>query len=106
MAHAVQRKRVETFLASNPRSGLHKITSVLKVLVIIVGVIFSRCPICVMTRDREVDRVVLLYLRWRTPRSRAALGHMIGSLEALWPIFSPLTLLFLVVRVVITNVVS
>ena len=51
----------------------------LRVLEIIVGIMFSRCPVGIMTRDRLVEGDKLLVLRWRMCQSRANSGHISGS---------------------------
>ena len=81
-------------------------TAVLMVLEIIMGVMFLHPPVGVMTRDREVEGGAFFDLVFRTLQSRAAFGHMSGFPEASWNIFSPLTPLFWVVKLSVTNFVA
>ena len=99
-----RRERPETSLDSNPRFGPHNITSVLRVLGIMVGVIFFHLTVGVMTRDREAEGAISLALRLMMSQIREALWHMSGSPYEFWPIFSPPTSLFCVVNVRVTNV--
>ena len=59
MEPAARKDQVETSLASNPRFGLQNLTAVLRVLEIIVGFIFFRLPVGVMTRAEAVEGGVL-----------------------------------------------
>ena len=106
MTPDAQREQAETSLASNTRFGPHNMTAVLRLLEIIVGVIFSHSPDGVMKRDRSMEGVELLALRWRTRQSRSAFGHRSGSLESLWPILLPLTPFFCFMKVSVMNVVA
>ena len=47
----MHRDQAETSLASKPRFGPQKLTSVLRFLEIIVAVVLFHCPIGVMTQD-------------------------------------------------------
>ena len=83
---------------------LKNMTAVLRVLEIMVGVLFFCLYVHVITQDRGLEGTASLALRWRTRQSIAALGHMSGSPEALWPIFSTLTPFLCVVNVSIKNI--
>ena len=87
MAPATQRDRSEKYLASNTRFGSQNLTTVSRVLEIIMVVMFTPYPIRVMERDRGVERGVLLALIRRTQLSREAFGNRSGSPETLWLIF-------------------
>ena len=106
MSPAAQRAQVETSLASNPRFGPQNITTVLRVLNIIVGVIFLHHPSGVMTRSMGVAGAALLALIYRTRQSRAVLGAQEWVARGFWPIFFPLTPFLCVVNVSITNVAA
>ena len=79
-------------------------TAVLRLLEIMVGIIFFHLPVGVMTRARVVTGGSLISLKWRMCQNRVALGHRIGSPEALWIIFLSLTHFFCVINVSVTNV--
>ena len=85
---------------------MQNMTVILRVLKIMVGIIFSHLPVGVIARSRGVEGDTLLYIKWKTRRIRAAFGHSSGSPEALWPILLPLTPLFWVTNVSVTNVAA
>ena len=79
MSPVVQRDQSETTMASMTRFGPQKLTVVLRVLDIIVGIMFFHLPIIIMTRARGAESGSFFPLRRRTRQSRAAFGHMSGS---------------------------
>ena len=81
-------------------------TAVLRVLEIMVGIIFLHLPVGVTTQARGVEGDALLDPRCKTCRSGADFGHRSGSPEDWWHILFPITKLFWVVKVIITNIAA
>ena len=66
MAPAAWRDWADISLASNIKFGQKNLMAVLRVLGIIVGVMFFRCPIGIVTWDRGVKVGADFPHRWRT----------------------------------------
>ena len=106
MAQTFQREQVETSLAFSPRFDPHNLMAVLRIFKIMVGVTFFHLPSGVMTRASGVEGGVSWALRWITHCKRTALGHNIGYMDALCPIFFPLKALFCFVIFSVTKLAA
>ena len=87
----------------HPRFSPQNPTVVLRVFEIMVGVMFFHLPSGVMTQDIGVEGGAPCDLGWSIHRSRDALGHKRGSLDALCMIFTPLTPLLCVANFSVKN---
>ena len=107
MAPAARRDRSETSLYVKPRwvpeGGL---TVALRWAVIIVGLTFIQRLLGVLKQERGVSVGAPCCCRWSTRRRNASFGHNRGSHVASWPIFSPRTPFFFVVKTSIKNVAA
>ena len=81
MATLAWREQAETSLDLNSMFGLYNMTAFLRILEIIVGDICLHFPVSVMTRDRGLEGVALLSLRWSMRQSGEDVGHSSGSPE-------------------------
>ena len=104
---AARRDQAETYLCVKFRwVPAMSFTKALRWAVIIVGLMLVQCPLGVLKRTRGVSAGAPCCCRWTTRLRNASFGHNRGSPVALWPIFSPCTSSFFVVKTSIKYVAA